>query len=231
MNKKFEKGWGFKIAPSLITVAGLTIGLHGMRFIFAQEFVKAGLLIILAAVLDAFDGKVARFFNASSKFGSSLDSLSDFLNFGIVPSFLIYNKYFFTLGIKFGWIACVLYVTSIALRLARFSTEEMDGPFFKGVPAPGAAFIAMIPIAFENVFNFESCCFMIFFAAAFMALGAFLMLSNLKTLSFSRVSIDKKYYPFFILGIGVASSCFYSFPWASLLATQLVYLLSVFRKK
>ena len=137
--------------PSMITVFAMTLGIHAIRFLFAGKIDMAMLCIAIAGVLDALDGKVARYLQVSSKFGGTLDTLADFLNFGIVPAFALYVKYAAAANLKIYWLAVVVYIVSMALRLARFSVIGMeDGKFFKGVPAPGAAFLVALPLCFEH---------------------------------------------------------------------------------
>lgn len=240
--KEKDINWKLKLAPTMITIGALAFGLHALRFLLIEKYVYALICILSASLLDGFDGKVARYFKVSSKFGSILDTLVDFLNFGIVPGFLIYVKYFHFSQIKIGWIAVVFYITCTALRLARFSVIGMqDERFFKGVPAPGSSFLLVIPICIEQIFGSYNIStstnsgmfdlFFSYFSITMAFLCGFLMLSSLKTISLSRIKIEKKYFSLFAGVFCASSACFYMYPWPSLLFLQLLYFVSIFKKR
>ena len=147
---KNVKDWNLGFVPSLITVAALALGVHAIRFLFMHDVYHAVLCIFAAAFLDGLDGRVARYLQVSSKFGGTLDTLADFVNFGIVPAFIMYVQYFNRAHSPIYWVFIVGYITCLALRLARFSVIGMDDDrFFKGVPAPGAAFLLLFPVCLE----------------------------------------------------------------------------------
>ncbi len=146
------------IIPSLITLLGLSLGMMSIRLSMEGRYDVAVGAIILAGLLDALDGRVARFLKATSRFGAELDSLSDFLCFGCAPALLLYS---WTLhDVKtFGWIAALLFAIAAALRLARFNvmlTSEQkpawQANFFVGVPAPAGAILALLPVSLAQVF-------------------------------------------------------------------------------
>src|SRR6056300_1860245 len=108
------------VIPNIITIFALILGLTSIKFTMTSDFKLAIISIVLAAILDAADGRIARLINGTSKFGAELDSLTDFVNFGVCPSLLVY---FWSLSnIKFyGWIITLIFVVSCCLRLARFN--------------------------------------------------------------------------------------------------------------
>ena len=112
-----------QLVPNLVTILGLCAGLTALRFAFAGRFEQAAALIILAALLDGFDGLLARKLDAASPFGAELDSLADFLNFGVAPAFLVYQ---FALGraADLGWTAALVFAVCACLRLARFNVSR-----------------------------------------------------------------------------------------------------------
>lgn len=147
------------LVPNMLTILGLCAGLTGIRYAIDGRFELAVALIGAAVLLDGLDGRSARMFNLTSKLGAQLDSLADFLSFGVAPATLVY---LWTLhdvrGI--GWALALLFATCCALRLARFNTE-LDVPdrprwthhFFTGIPAPAAAGLALVPLMLSFATN------------------------------------------------------------------------------
>lgn len=140
------------IAPNLVTLLGLCAGLTAIRMAIEGRMELAVILIVIAAALDGVDGRVARFLKGSTKFGAELDSLTDFVSFGVAPAILL-----FMWGLQdfrsIGWIASLVFAICVALRLARFnaalenpSTPAWHARFFTGIPAPSGAIIGMLPI-------------------------------------------------------------------------------------
>ena len=140
------------LVPNAITVLALCFGLTGVRFAIGEEWEKALGAIIVAGVLDGFDGRIARLLRADSKFGAELDSLSDNIAFGTAPALILF-LWSLQLAPRFGWIAALALAVSCALRLARFNAriDTDDQPhksagFNTGVPAPAGAGLAFMPI-------------------------------------------------------------------------------------
>jgi len=193
-----------KVLPSMITLSSIVAGMTAILFASRGDFDKAVIAIVLAAVFDGFDGRVARMFNASSQFGVELDSLADSISFGVSPAFVMF---FYTLhDIKsFGWIISLLFAISCVLRLARFNvmTGDEEVPeywhyFFTGVPAPAGALLALLPIMLfvstgEKVFTCPYICM------GWMIFVAFLMISRIPTLSLKKVKVAKSSLPIFLL--------------------------------
>lgn len=140
------------MAPNLITAAALCAGLTAVKMAFDGRYEAAVIAILLAAGLDALDGRVARLMHGTSKFGEEFDSLADAISFGVAPALLIYLWSLHTLG-SFGWIAALVFAVAIALRLARFNvsigqpqSKGWRDDYFCGMPAPAAALCAMLPL-------------------------------------------------------------------------------------
>ncbi|HSG56470.1 MAG TPA: CDP-diacylglycerol--serine O-phosphatidyltransferase, partial [Paracoccaceae bacterium] len=139
------------LLPNLVTVAAICAGLTAIRFAFQGSFEAAVTLILVAGVLDGLDGRLARMLKSESALGAELDSLADFLNFGIAPALILYVWAFQDMR-NLGWIAIVIYALCCVLRLARFNignkSEVSEGPkkFFVGVPAPAGAMLVMLPM-------------------------------------------------------------------------------------
>lgn len=140
------------VLPNLVTLLALSMGLTAIRYGVEGDFQKAVSAIMAAAVLDGLDGRLARALKGTSRFGAELDSLADFLSFGVAPAFILYQ-----FGLKdlksFGWLVAMLFAIAAALRLARFNVmiddptrPEWKKNFFVGIPAPAGALIALLPV-------------------------------------------------------------------------------------
>ncbi|MGA0593740.1 CDP-alcohol phosphatidyltransferase family protein [Enterovirga sp. CN4-39] len=149
----FNKPVPFRvIAPNLITLIALCLGLTAIRLAYEGRLEPAIIAIVVAAVLDGVDGRVARLLKGTSRFGAELDSLADFVNFGVAPALVLYS--FILHDAKaFGWIVALIFAIATGLRLARFNVmiEDPDRPewrkdFFVGMPAPAGAGTVLLPI-------------------------------------------------------------------------------------
>lgn len=145
------------VLPSLVTLLALCAGLSAIRMAIEGRFELAITFIAIAAALDAIDGRMARFLKSTSRFGAELDSITDFLNFGVAPVVLIYVWALSEMG-SIGWIAVLIFAICVSLRLARFNAAigakdkpDWHGMFFVGVPAPAGAMIVMLPLYVELV--------------------------------------------------------------------------------
>ncbi len=183
------------LVPNVLTILGLCAGLTAIRYALDGRYELAVSLVGAAIVLDGLDGRSARMLNLTSKLGAQLDSLADFLSFGVAPAVLIY---LWTLrdvrGV--GWALALLFATCCALRLARFNTElELpDRPrwthrFFTGIPAPAAAGLALTPLMLSFVVG-DAWSRAWGVSALFVVSVAFLMVSQVPTWSVKRVRIE-----------------------------------------
>src|SRR5258708_12529220 len=145
-----------RMIPNILTLLALCAGMTAVRFAINGKFEAAVIAIIVAGVFDGLDGRVARLLKSTSPFGAQLDSLSDFVCFGVAPGVMLYIWTMSQLA-SFGWALSLLYAICCGLRLARFNTQlDVDLPpyaayFFTGVPAPGGAGLVLVPmyLAFE----------------------------------------------------------------------------------
>ena len=133
--------------PNLLTISALLCGMSAIRFAFQERWEAAVLMVAVAGVLDALDGRMARILKVSSNFGAQLDSLSDMVVFGVVPSIMLY-LWVLEDGGRIAWTACMFYTACCGLRLARFNSELHETPkwaanYFVGVPSPAAAFLPL----------------------------------------------------------------------------------------
>src|ERR1700753_3027091 len=140
------------LAPNVVTLLALCAGLTAIRMAFEDRYVLAVAAIVFAAILDGIDGRLARLLKGTSRFGAELDSLSDFVNFGVAPALILYFWGLHELK-SAGWIAALVFAICAGLRLARFNVmiDDPNQPswaanFFVGVPAPAGAITVLLPI-------------------------------------------------------------------------------------
>ena len=233
-NKKFKLVSSKKtrhLLPNIITLGGVCLGISSIKFSIDGNFNLAVTLILLAAILDALDGRVARLIKGTSEFGKELDSLTDFVSFGIAPVFILYFWELNNYG-KLGWAIALIYSVCCVLRLARFNLTKIDSNenwknnYFEGMPSPAGGLLILMPLIFElsNMnLNFD----LKNFTPYFTTLIAILLVSKIPTLSLKKISISPKSTVFILLGIGTIfiSLLFYTFK--TLLIFGFIYLISL----
>jgi len=219
------------LLPNLVTLLALSSGVTAIRWSIEGHYEWAVYGIIFAIVLDAMDGRLARLLHGTSRFGAELDSLADFVNFGVAPAIMVY---FWTLNSlhNLGWLVCLTFAIAGALRLARFNVALDDpnkpawaGAFFTGIPAPAGAMLALLPLylgflGFVGNGHEHAGLF-----AIYLFLIGVLMVSRVPTFSGKNFSRIPREYVLPILGLlALAILCLISFPWESLLVMSLIYL-------
>jgi CDP-diacylglycerol---serine O-phosphatidyltransferase len=228
-----------QLLPNLVTIAAICAGLTSIRFGFQGNYPLAVQLILLACILDGVDGRIARLMNSESALGAELDSLADFLNFGVAPSLLIYTWAFQDIRNE-GWIAVVIYVVCCVMRLARFNTaskSEMTGgsksettderrDYFVGVPAPAGAFLAMLPLFYSFIWG-NGPALPSGVIVITTVLAGLLMISRIPTYSPKSMIIKRAYVKFFMLGFVGVLAAFFSYPWETLVGLGCFYLVSI----
>ncbi|WP_096703995.1 CDP-diacylglycerol--serine O-phosphatidyltransferase [Magnetospirillum sp. 15-1] len=218
-----------KLIPNILTLLALCAGLTAIRFAVHGMWKEAVMSTVLAAILDGLDGRVARLLQGTSKFGAELDSLSDFVSFGVAPAMVLY---FWTMqgAGAYGWAMVLLFSVCCALRLARFNTMigEPDLPsyaynFFTGVPAPAAAGLVLMPLVFTIQFGngfFDQPAVV----SVFLLGVSFLMVSKIPTFSFKKVRIPHRWVLPILLIVGLAAAFLVTEPWLTLSALGSLYL-------
>lgn len=225
----------FRVAlPNLITILGLCLGLNSLKLSYEGNFEKAIIFILLATILDALDGRIARLIKGTSKFGAELDSLTDFINFGVCPGVILY---FWTLNIFgfYGWLTSLIFIVSCCLRLARFNLELNKNTnkknwkinFFTGVPAPAGAGLVLTPMAFEFS-NFSE----IFIIDAKVTLiitifVSFLMISKIPTYALKEVKISKSIFILLTFGSVLIFGLLFKNTYETLVILGFIYLFSI----
>jgi CDP-diacylglycerol--serine O-phosphatidyltransferase len=222
-----------RLLPNILTTLALCAGLTAIRYAIHERWEQAVTAILVAAVLDGLDGRVARLLRGSSKFGAELDSLADIVSFGVAPALILYLWMMQDAG-NLGWLSVMAYAVCAALRLARFNTALDDTtlpPFaynyFTGVPVPAGAVLILMPVMIG--FEFSSG-----FWAAPLLVGlwtvavALLLISKVPTFSMKVVRIPQEYIVLVLVGIGLVATLLVTATWPTLVALGLIYVGSLF---
>ena len=140
------------ILPNTLTLIGVCIGLTSINFALNENYKLSIVAILIAAIIDGLDGRIARLIKGTSKVGKELDSLTDVISFGVAPAFIMYFWQLNSLG-KVGWLLALIYVVCVALRLARFNLSTGGEPswkdnFFEGVPSPAGGILVLSPLIY-----------------------------------------------------------------------------------
>lgn len=221
-----------RLLPNILTILALCAGLTAMRFAIQGRWEAAVIAVLIAAVFDGLDGWVARLLKASSTFGAQLDSLSDFVSFGVAPATVLY-LWIMQDADRFGWIAVLAFSVCSALRLARYNTKlaEPDLPawafnYFTGVPMPAAAGLALVPMMVSFQIN-DATRFPPIAVALWVLAIAVLMVSRLQTFSLKGVRIPHPYIVPVLLGVALLAASLVSQTWLTLTVIAIAYLLSI----
>ena len=218
-----------RLIPNVLTLAALCSGLTAIRFGLQGEFRLAVIAIIVAAIFDALDGRVARRLGVTSRFGAELNSLSDFLCFGVAPALVLYLASLKDGG-ALGWVVTLMFPICSALRLARFNTALLSdtpppawtGSYFTGVPAPAGALLALIPlvVSFEAEAAWPRHPLVV--GAVLVVVGG-LMVSRLPTFSFKKGRVPRHLVLPALLGAALMMGVIASSPWIGLSLLGLIY--------
>ena len=202
---------GIYILPSLFTTAGLFFGFYAIIYGSRGVFDQAAVGILIAAVMDGLDGRVARLTHTESQFGKEYDSLVDLVAFGLARGLVVYFWSLQYLG-KTGWLISFIFAAATALRLARFNTRDDDDKrFFTGLPSPSAAAFVTFWVWTMYEFEFDGAS-MAIFSGLITFFAALMMVSNVKYHSFKDFDV-KKQVPFFaVIGLVLIFSLIYFEP-------------------
>ncbi len=218
------------LVPNFFTLLSLCAGVTGIRMAIEQRYDIALLLIVLAALIDGIDGRVARALKAQSRLGAELDSLADFVNFGIAPALVVY-----TWGLgglrDFGWIAVLVFACCMGLRLARFNSMlDVDKPkwqsnYFTGVPAPAGAIVVLLPLYVDALGLVDVRAYPKLIALYTLAM-AFLLVSTIPTFSGKLLGerISRDWVPAIFGGIALLIGLLVTYPHATMAVAVLTYL-------
>ena len=222
------------IIPNIITLIALCLGLTAIRLAFEGRYEPAVVAIVVAALLDGIDGRVARMLKGTSRFGAELDSLADFVNFGVTPALILYS--FLLNELKaIGWIAVLVFAIAMVLRLARFNVM-LDDPhrpewkknFFTGMPAPAGALTSMLPL-YLSFLGVPMGTAAAPIALVYLLGLAFLMVSTIPVYSGKTIGLRVPRHwvlPIFVLSAAVFG-LLANFPWEMLTAITVLFLASI----
>lgn len=219
------------LLPNLVTIAAICAGLTAIRFGFQGEFERAVRFVLLAGILDGIDGRLARLLRCQSSVGAELDSLADFVNFGVAPGLIIYAWALQDFR-GAGWIAVLGYSICCVMRLARFNVSskqdtEKNADYFVGVPAPAGAILAMFPMYVSFLFVEILVIPPALIAGYVLAIGL-LMISRLPTYSFKNIAVRREVAKFWVLGVVLILAALLTYLWMTLVVLTLVYVSSLF---
>jgi CDP-diacylglycerol---serine O-phosphatidyltransferase len=222
------------LVPNFFTVLSLCAGLTAIRMAIEQRFEMAIALVVIAALLDGVDGRLARALKAQSRFGAELDSLADFVNFGVAPAVIVFIWGLGSLPRGFGWIVALVFALAMGLRLARFnSLIDVEKPkwqanYFTGMPAPAGAITVLLPLYVDGLGLFDARVWPWIVALYTLAM-AVLLVSTIPTFSGKllgeRISGDYVL-PVFV-GAAAGVALLVTYPYAMLALATLAYLGSV----
>lgn len=221
-----------QLLPNMLTVAAICAGITAIRFGVQGDYVRAVQLILIAAVLDGLDGRLARLLRSTSAMGAELDSLADFLNFGVAAPLVIYYW-----GLQdarhAGWIAVLFFTICCVMRLARFNVSSREeaakggsGAYFSGLPSPAGALLAMLPMfvtfALPGMPHPPAA-----LTGLYMAGVGLLMISPVPVWSFKKTRISRENVKFFLLGFACVAAALTIFTWGALIVLCLAYIVVV----
>jgi CDP-diacylglycerol--serine O-phosphatidyltransferase len=220
-----------RLIPNILTLLALCAGMTAIRFAIAGQFQYAVFTVIAAGIFDGLDGRLARLLKATTRFGAELDSLSDFISFGVAPAAILY-LWTMAQWHGVGWAIVLFYAVCCSLRLARFNTQLAAEPppwaanFFSGAPAPAGAGLLMLPM----FINFEWGFWVArspYLNGVWIAGIALLMVSTVPTVSLKRIRIPPQFVVPTLLVIGILTAFFTTAPWPTLTVVGVVYLGSI----
>jgi len=223
------------IVPNLVTLLALCMGLTAIRFAIEGQFEIAVVSVIVAAILDGLDGRIARVLRGTSRFGAELDSLADFVDFGVAPALILYFWGLHEMK-SFGWFAALVFAIAAALRLARFNVmiDDPNRPpwqahFFTGMPAPGGAIVGLLPVYLNlSVLAVPNVRGAVPFEIAYVLIIALLMASRIPHFSGKRIGrVPREYVIVVLFGIVACILLLAIFPMEMLIALSFIYLATI----
>jgi len=220
-----------RIFPNILTLLALCAGLTAIRYGINGQWDRAAAAIVIAAMLDGVDGRVARMLRSTSKFGAELDSLADAVSFGVAPAMLMYLWVMHAAG-GIGWALCLLHAVCAVLRLARFNTmvgqtlPSWAHNYFTGVPSPAGAGIAILPLIawlYSGTGFFDSPVV----AGAFLLTSSILMVSRVPVYSGKTMRLKPQWVLPLMIVIGAFAAFLVTDPWATLSVVGAIYIISI----
>ena len=220
-----------QLLPNMLTVTAICAGLSSIRAGFHGQYELAVQLILAAAILDGLDGRIARLLGSDSKMGAELDSLADFLNFGVAPALVLYFWVLQDMP-SAAWIAVLAYSVCAVVRLARFNVigkandTSSESAYFVGVPAPAGALLVLLPMFLSFAFADAPILPGIVICLHMVAIG-YLMISRIPTWSFKTTRVSRRNVKFFLVGFAIVGAAVMTNPWITLVAISVGYVVAV----
>ena len=223
------------LLPNIVTLLALCLGLTAIRLAIDGSIDWAVIAIVAAAVLDGLDGRIARALKGTSRFGAELDSLADFIDFGVAPALVLFIADLHAAK-SFGWVATLLFAMACALRLARFNVmiDDPDQPawrknFFVGMPAPAGAIVGLLPIYVRSALDLSAPSPRVaVFESLYVLAIALLMASRIPHFSGKSIGrVPREHLAVFLVGVAAALLLVFVFPMEALIAVTLAYLGSI----
>tara|TARA_B100000586_G_scaffold261211_1_gene228266 strand:- start:30 stop:827 length:798 start_codon:yes stop_codon:yes gene_type:complete len=219
------------ILPNMFTLVGVCIGLSSIKFAFDEKFTLSVIAIIVAAIIDGLDGRIARLIQGTSKVGKELDSLTDVISFGVAPAFIMYFWKLNELG-RIGWLICLIYVVCVALRLARFNVNSGKEPswrdnFFEGVPSPAGGIIVLMPLVYSLSdiqildINFD------FFVPILFVVVSILLISKVPTYALKKISVPRSMTIFLLLAVVLYFGLLLIYTFNAIVISGLIYFIII----
>ena len=219
------------ILPNMFTLIGVCIGLSSIKFAFDEKFTLSIIAIIVAAIIDGLDGRIARLIQGTSKVGKELDSLTDVISFGVAPAFIMYFWKLNELG-RIGWLICLIYVVCVALRLARFNVNSGKEPswrdnFFEGVPSPAGGVIVLMPLVYSlseiQIFsiNYD------YFVPILFVLVSILLISKVPTYALKKISVPRNMTIFLLFAVALYFGLLLIYTFNAIVISGLMYFIMI----
>lgn len=221
-----------RLFPNMITIAGMCCGLSAIRFAMLGRWEMAVGFILAAALIDGMDGRVARLLGATSTFGAQLDSLSDFVCFGVAPALVLHTWQLHNIrGI--GWAVVLFFIVCTALRLARFNTglinenqQPWEKQFFVGVPSPAGGILCLLPLIISLQADLQFTLPPAIIAIHVLVIGT-LMASRIPTFAGKNIRIKHEYILPFMIVSSLLLVLFIIEPWLFVVVISAIYLISI----
>ena len=219
------------LLPNMFTLVVVFIRLRSIKFALDGNFILSILAIIVAAIIDGLDGRIARLVQGTSKVGKELDSLTDVISFGVAPAFIMYFWKLNEIG-RVGWLICLVYVICVALRLARFNVNSDQTPswkdnFFQGGPSPAGGVIVLMPLIYSlsdiQIININ---YDIVVPILFVIVSIFLI-SKLPTYSFKKIYVPRNMTIFLLFGVVLYFGLILIYTFNTIVISGLIYFLMI----
>ncbi len=219
------------ILPNILTLIGVCIGLTSIKFAFDGKFELSIIAVIVAAIIDGLDGRIARLIKGTSKVGKELDSLTDVISFGVAPAFIMYFWALSEIG-RVGWLISLIYVICVALRLARFnvsSNEESSWKdnFFEGIPSPAGGVLVLMPLILSiSEFKFLNLNYQIIVPTLFIIVSI-LLISKIPTYSFKRIVVPRSASIFLLFTVILYFGLILVYTFNAIIISGLIYMFMI----